>query len=162
MAYLKQASHWNAHNTIQKNLKALSVTSLKFWQSFPFSSSCWLNRFCMKGFGKHHQVNKLLHRHLCVNSLSPVHTLWNLYDQGQQFHRLNMDFYRCLYFWSNQRVSVVPNNWFVLHGPFEAGTEAEIHCWCDGQRQQFIEIILKTAEKGMRWKLYFIVDMRVN
>ena len=37
-----------------------------------------------------------------------------------------MDFYICLYFYSDQSVSVVPKSRCVLRGPFEAGNEAEV------------------------------------
>ena len=37
----------------------------------------------------------------------------------------------------------------MLRGPFEAGNEAEVNWRCDGEKQRFIGIILKTAKKGM-------------
>ena len=89
------------HN--RKNLKCILLAP-KFWRSFPFFIQ--LNRFCTKGL--QHQENDLWHRHSCVDSLSPVHTLSNLRSQEKQIHQLNMDFYSCLYFYSDQSVSVVP------------------------------------------------------
>ena len=37
----------------------------------------------------------------------------------------------------------------MLRGPFKAGNEAEVNWRCDGEKQQFIGMILKTAKKGM-------------
>ena len=36
----------------------------------------------------------------------------------------------------------------MLRGPFEAGNEAEVNWRCDGEKQRFIGITLKTAKKG--------------
>ena len=69
-----------------------------------------------------------------------------------------MDFYGCLYFYSDQSVSVVPKSRCVLRGPFEVGNEAEVNWRSDGEKQRFIGIILKTAKKGTCCKLYFTVD----
>ena len=126
-----------------------SIGSLKFWRSFLFPVR--LNFFCTKGL--QHQVNDLRPCHLCVDSLSPVHTLCNPRDQGKQFHQLNMDFYSCLYFYSDQSVSVVPKSRCVLRKPFKAGNEAEVSWRCEGEKQRFIGIILRTAKKGRCGKL---------
>lgn len=65
-----------------------------------------------------------------------------------------MDFYSCLYFDADKKVSVVPKSRCVLRGPFVAGHEAEVNWRCDGgEKQRFIGIILKTAKKGMCCKL---------
>ena len=60
-----------------------------------------------------------------------------------------MDVCSYLYFYSDQSVSVVPKSRCVLRGPFEAGNEAEVNWRCDGEKQRFIGMILKTAKKGM-------------
>ena len=65
-----------------------------------------------------------------------------------------MSFYTCIYFDSDKSLSMVPKRRYALRGPFEAGQEAEVN-W-GGQR--FIGVILKTANKGMCFKLYFMLD----
>lgn len=65
-----------------------------------------------------------------------------------------MDFYGSLYFDTNKSVSVVPKSRCVLRGPFKARCEAEVDWrYKNGEKQQYIGTILKTAKKGIYYKL---------